>query len=276
MSYRFTILGCGSSPGVPRINGDWGACDPNNPKNRRMRCSLLIERAGPNGTTRVLVDTSPDLREQMLMAGVGRVDGVLYTHPHADHIHGIDDLRQYALLQRKLIDTYADAATLGRLRQAFSYCYETPPGSIYPPILKAHEIRPGEIVRIEGEGGPVEALPIAQVHGPIRSLGFRFGGDLEARRGGLCYSPDISDVPAESIDDLQSLDVWVIDALQYRVHLSHFSVGQALDWVERLKPARAVLTHMHIPLDYETLRLELPGHVEPAYDGMAIELDGDG
>ena len=162
---------------------------------------------------------------------------------------------------------------LSRLKQAFAYCYEQPAGSVYPPILQAHEIRPGEIVRIDGPGGPVEALPVAQIHGPIRSLGFRFGGDLEALAGGLCYSPDISDVPEESVAALRGLDTWIVDALQYRVHLSHFSVGQALEWIKKLNPARAVLTHMHIPLDYETLRLELPGHVEPGYDGMVIELD---
>ncbi|GIL00616.1 MAG: phosphoribosyl 1,2-cyclic phosphodiesterase [Alphaproteobacteria bacterium] len=276
MSYRFTILGCGSSPGVPRIDGEWGACDPNNPKNRRRRCSLLVERLGPQGTTTVLVDTSPDLREQMLMAGVRHIDGVLYTHGHADHIHGIDDLRQYALLQRRLIDTYADSATLAMLTERFSYCYETPPGSIYPPILKGHPIAPGKIVRIDGQGGPVEALPVRQVHGPAHSLGFRFGGDLAARRGGLCYSPDISDVPADSIALLERLDIWVVDALQYRVHLSHFALSQALEWIERLRPVRAVLTHMHTALDYETLRLEIPANIEPAYDGMVIEWPASG
>lgn len=273
MSYRFTILGCGSSPGVPRINGDWGACDPANPKNRRRRCSLLVERIGPNGATTVLIDTSPDLREQMLSAGVQQIDGVLFTHPHADHIHGIDDLRQYALINRKLIDTYADAATLERLTHAFGYCYETPPGSIYPPILKAHEIAPGKVVTIEGEGGPIDFLPIRQIHGPIHSLGFRIGGDLSRRQGGLCYSPDISEIPPESVALLENLGIWIVDALQYRVHLSHFSLGQALEWIDRLKPSKAVLTHMHIPLDYETVRMETPDHVEPAYDGMVIELE---
>ncbi len=273
MSYRFTILGCGSSPGVPRINGEWGACDPNNPKNRRRRCSLLVERFGPGGTTTVLVDTSPDMREQMLMAGVQRLDGVLFTHPHADHVHGIDDLRQYALIQRARIQTYANAMTLQRLREGFGYCYEQPTGSIYPPILEANEIRPGEIVRIDGPGGPVEALPVDQVHGPIHSLGFRFAGDLAARKGGLCYSPDVSDIPEESQSLLADLDVWIVDALQYRIHLSHFSLGQALEWIGKLAPRHAVLTHMHIPLDYETVQLETPDHVEPAYDGLTFEFE---
>lgn len=272
MSYRFTILGCGSSPGVPRIDGDWGACDPNNPRNRRRRCSLLIERTGPQGTTTVLVDTSPDLREQMLMTGVTWLDGVLYTHGHADHVHGIDDLRQFAVIHRRLVDTYADETTLGMLTHRFSYCYETPPGSIYPPILKGHQIEAGKIVRIEGQGGPVEVLPIVQVHGPIPSLGFRIGGDLAALRGGLCYSPDISDIPDVSVALFENLAIWIVDALQYRVHLSHFSLEQTLQWIKRLRPGHAVLTHMHIPLDYETLKLETPENVEPAYDGMVIEL----
>jgi phosphoribosyl 1,2-cyclic phosphate phosphodiesterase len=272
VSYRFTILGCGSSPGTPRINGDWGACDPSNPKNRRRRCSVLVERIGSQGTTTVLIDASPDLREQMLMANVQRLDGVLFTHPHADHVHGIDDLRQYAIIQRERIRTFADAATLQRLMQGFGYCYEQPAGSIYPPILEANEIRPGGIVRIDGPGGPVEALPVEQVHGPIHSLGFRFGGDVDALKGGLCYSPDISDIPADSLARLADLDFWVVDALQYRMHLSHFSLAQALEWIGKLTPKRAVLTHMHIPLDYETVQLETPDHVEPAFDGMVIEL----
>ena len=178
---RFTVLGCGSSPGVPRITGEWGACDPENPKNRRLRCSLLVQRIGPDGVTSVVVDTSPDFRQQMLNAGVSRLDGVLYTHPHADHIHGIDDLRGYALSQREQIPVHADNDTLEKLMSAFSYCFVTPEGSMYPPICKAHEMKAGRIVTIDGPGGPVHALPVHQIHGPIQSLGFRFGA-FEAGR----------------------------------------------------------------------------------------------
>jgi len=263
---RFTILGCGSSPGTPRIHGEWGACEPNNPRNRRTRCSLLVEKSGPEGITSVVVDTSPDFRQQMLAAGVQHVDGVLYTHPHADHVHGIDDLRQYALIQRERIQVYADLPTLEHLQTCFSYCFTSPEGSIYPPICEAHVICSGERFVVEGRGGAIEILPILQTHGPIHSLAFRFGS--------FAYSSDVSDIPAESMSAFEGLDVWVLDALQYRPHISHFSLEQALGWVEKMQPGRAVLTHLHIPLDYETVRQETPDHVEPAFDGMVIELKG--
>ena len=260
---RFTVLGCGSSPGVPRIGGDWGACDPQNPKNRRRRCSLLAQRLSNSGTTNVLIDTSPDLREQAIAAGIGRLDGVLYTHAHADHIHGIDDLRGFVLNMHRRVDIYADAQTMARLQEAFAYCFATPSGSEYPPIVKAHPIRADESVTIEGQGGPLTALPVNQVHGRITSLAFRIGG--------LAYSPDLSGLDAEAEARLQGLDVWIVDALRYRPHPSHFSVEEALQWIERLQPKRAVLTHMHVDLDYATLCHALPPSVEPAYDGMVIE-----
>lgn len=271
---RFTLLGCGSSPGVPRINGDWGDCDPTNPKNRRSRCSLLVERLGPDGTTSVVVDTSPDFRQQMIDAQVKRLDGVLYTHPHADHIHGIDDLRQYALFQRQRMPVHADIHTLDHLMGAFSYCFVAPEGSMYPPICEAREIRAGSVVRIDGPGGVIEALPVLQVHGPIHSLGFRFGrfSGSTPLPGGLAYSPDVSDLAPASAALLEGLDVWIVDALQYREHVSHFSLAQALSWIERQKPGRAVLTHMHIPLDHDRVMRETPDHVLPGHDGMVIEL----
>jgi phosphoribosyl 1,2-cyclic phosphate phosphodiesterase len=272
VSLRFTILGCGSSPGVPRINGDWGACDPNEPRNRRLRCSLLVERVGPMGVTTVVIDTGPDFRQQMLSANVRHIDAVLYTHAHADHIHGIDDLRSYAQIGRSRIRTYADAPTRERLISAFGYCYETPPGSVYPPILEMAGLEAGRRIVVDGQGGPLDILPIAQIHGPIASLGFRFGGDLDGLCGGLAYSPDISDLSPESEALLRDLDCWIVDALMYRQHLSHFSVGDALAWIGKLKPGRAVLTHMHTPLDYGTLKNDLPAHVEPAHDGMVLEM----
>ena len=172
---RFTVLGCGSSAGVPRVAQGWGACDPNNPKNRRRRCSLLVERIGESGKTTVLVDTSPDLREQLLGAGVEKLDGVLFTHDHADHSHGIDDVRPIALHQRRRVDVYLDTQTSVALHAKFGYCFATPPGSDYPPIVTEHRIAAGAPVTIEGEGGVVAATPYVQLHGAGTTLGFRFG-----------------------------------------------------------------------------------------------------
>ncbi|MCB1384475.1 MAG: MBL fold metallo-hydrolase [Nitratireductor sp.] len=271
---RFTLLGCSSSPGVPRINGDWGACDPDNPKNRRTRCSLLVERFGPAGVTRIVIDTSPDFRFQMLAAGADSLDAAVYTHAHADHIHGIDDLRQYAIIRRARIPVYSDRATYRELEEKFGYVFRSAEGSIYPPICDWHEIAPARPFVISGQGGSIELLPLLQIHGPIPSLGFRFGwsGDPSAPTGGFAYCPDVSDFPVETLKLLQGLDALVIDALQYREHISHLSLAQALDWIGRLAPRRAILTHMHIPLDYETVQRETPAHVEPAHDGMVIEL----
>ena len=250
---------------MPRPALGWGACDPNNPKNRRRRTSLLVERHGPNGLTRVLVDTSPDLREQLLDANVDWLDGVLMTHEHADHCHGIDDLRALFVRKRRRVDMYLSETASQIIRPRFDYCFETPPGSEYPPIVTEHRMPPGQPVTIEGEGGPITALPILQQHGDIASLGFRFGG--------FGYSCDLSGLPAESVAALAGLDVWVVDALRYTPHPSHFSLAEALAWIERLKPERAILTNLHADLDYETLRKELPPHVEPAYDGIAVELE---
>ncbi|MCW1839325.1 MBL fold metallo-hydrolase [Prosthecomicrobium hirschii] len=261
----FRILGCGSSPGVPRIGNDWGQCDPRNPKNRRRRASLLVTRRDGDGEpTRVLVDTGPDLREQMLDTDVDWVDGVLLTHPHADHIHGIDDLRSFVLNRRRRVDVYMDAATSERVRHAFDYCFVTPPGSSYPPILNEHRIQDGVPIAVDGPGGPITAMPYRQSHGDITSLGFRFGG--------LAYSPDVSAMPEDAFDRLGGLDVLIIDALRWVPHPSHFSVDEALEVIARLKPKRAILTHMHIDLDYRILKAKLPDHVEPAYDGLEIEL----
>ena len=261
---KFTILGCGSSGGVPRPALGWGVCDPTNPKNRRRRTSLLVERYDDRGVTRVLIDTSPDLREQLLDANVDRLDGVLYTHDHADHTHGIDDLRGYFIKQRQLIDVYLSAQTAKIVRERFTYCFETPPGSEYPPMLRERRFAAGEPVVIAGQGGPIEALPILQQHGDTASFGFRFGK--------LAYSCDLNDLPAESVATLADLDVWILDALRYRPHPSHFSLDDALSWIERLEPRRAVLTNLHSDMDYDVLRKALPSHVEPAYDGFEIDI----
>ena len=272
MTLRFTILGCGSSGGVPRPALGWGVCDPNNPKNRRRRTSLLVEQwdgpaptAGSNdgeGVTRVLVDTSPDLREQLLDAGVDWLDAVLYSHEHADHTHGIDDLRALFMRRRRRVDVYLDEATARMMQIRFGYCFATPAGSEYPPIVTGHHLEVGTPVRVAGAGGPIEALPLRQEHGDIESLGFRFGN--------VAYSCDLKTLPPESAAALGGLDVWIVDALRRTPHPSHFSLTDALEWIERLAPRRAILTNMHSDLDYETLRAELPPHVEPAYDGMSF------
>ncbi|WP_262268982.1 MBL fold metallo-hydrolase [Microvirga yunnanensis] len=263
MTTRLTILGCGSSAGVPRVGVGWGACDPNNPRNRRRRCSVLVERTGPGGVTTVLVDTGPDLRDQLLGADVRHLDGVLVTHEHADHIHGIDDLRPLAIVQHQRIPVYADRMTSELLQMRFGYCFETPAGSSYPPILKMRCLKPGVPVAVSGAGGPVDALPFRMVHGDIDALGFRFGG--------IAYAPDVSHMPDESLPALEGLEVLILDALRYTPHPTHFSLSEALELIARVRPRRAILTNLHTDLDYETLRRELPPHIEPAYDGLQVE-----
>ncbi|MHA6299156.1 MBL fold metallo-hydrolase [Devosia sp. CAU 1758] len=261
-----TILGCGSSGGVPRIGNDWGACDPNEPRNRRRRCSLLIEgwRDGIPDPTRVLIDTGADLREQMLDAKVDRVDAVLFTHEHADHTHGIDDLRVLALHNRRRVDVYFSAGCGARLREAFGYCFSTPPGSSYPPILNAHEIADGQAVEVSGPGGTLALLAFDLVHGDINALGYRIGG--------VAYCCDLSAVPPSAHEALSGLDTWIVDALRPTPHPSHLSLPETLDLIERFAPHQAILTNMHIDLDYRGTDAETPSNVTPAYDGMQIDV----
>jgi phosphoribosyl 1,2-cyclic phosphate phosphodiesterase len=261
MTLKFTILGCGSSMGVPRVALGWGACDPANSKNRRRRCSLLVERIGGNGgVTRVLVDCSPDLREQLLDAKVDRLDAVLFTHEHADHTHGIDDLRAIYVSNRRPTPAYVDEHTARSLHQRFGYCFETQPGSDYPPILTERRMTPGTALTIDGAGGPVTALPVLQTHGDIMSLGFRFGN--------VAYSADLKGLAQGSDVALAGLEVWIVDALRYSFHPSHLNVDEALALIGRIKPKRAILVNLHAELDYEELRAKLPANVEPAFDGM--------
>lgn len=262
---RYTVLGCGSSPGTPRLNGDWGNCDPANPKNRRLRASLLVERILPSGKkTCVVIDTGPDFRQQMLGANVTQLDGVVYTHAHADHIHGIDDLRTFVLWQKRLMDVWADVPTRERLMEGFGYCFETPPGSAYPPILRTNVIRHDTPFEVPGPAGPIRFEPLVQIHGSILSLGFRVGN--------FAYCSDVSGFPDPTLEQMRGLDILIVDALQYRRHPSHMSLDEALEVIEALKPDRAYLTHMHIPLDYETVMRETPDNVEPCHDGLVLEL----
>ena len=258
----FTILGCGSSGGVPRLGGLWGACDPNNPKNRRTRCSLLVERTTEGGTTRVLIDTSPDMRQQLLNAGVGTLDAVIFTHGHADHVHGIDDLRMVVFNRKSRLPVWADGPTQERLYGGFAYVFHQPEGSPYPPLLNMHTIS-GDVT-IEGDGGPITFSPFRVNHGSIDALGFKINS--------LAYLPDVAEIYEESWPVLENLDIWILDALRRTPHPTHVHLERSLEWIERAKPKRAVLTNMHIDLDYETVLNETPAHVEPAYDGMRLTL----
>ncbi len=257
---RFTILGCGSSGGVPRLGGLWGACDPANPKNTRRRCSMLVEREGKDGTTSVLIDTSPDMRSQLLDTSTARLDGVVYTHAHADHVHGIDDLRMIVFNMRDRVKVYADGDTQNALLSRFGYAFVQPEGSPYPPILDLHAI--DGPVEIDGPGGTITLRPFRVAHGSIDALGFRIND--------LVYLPDVSSIPDAALPELEGLDCWVIDALRRDPHPTHFCLQDALNWIERMQPRRAVLTNLHNDLDYATLQDETADHITPAYDGMVI------
>jgi phosphoribosyl 1,2-cyclic phosphate phosphodiesterase len=259
-----TILGCGSSGGVPRVGSGWGACDPAEPRNRRRRCSVLLRQESDAGATQVLVDTSPDLREQLLAADVKHLDGIVFTHDHADHTHGIDDVRPLVIQMRRRIDAYMDVPTSRGLLERFAYIFATPPGGNYPPILGNRRIAQDEPFAVDGEGGALHIRPFRLVHGEIDALGLRVGQ--------LAYTPDVSAIPDSALDALSDLDIWIIDALRITPHPTHFHLDRALEWIERMRPRRAVLTNLHTDLDYGALARSLPGHVTPAFDGMVIEI----
>ncbi len=225
---------------------------------------MLLEQFGSQGVTRVLIDTSPDMRTQLLAAGVSQLDAVVYTHAHADHMHGLDDLRMIVMQSKKRMDVWADALTQADLLARFHYAFITPEGSNYPPICDLHSII-GE-VKINGAGGEMCLTPLPVQHGQIPALGFRVGG--------LAYIPDVSGIPDSTWQMLNDLDIWVLDALRYMPHPSHVHLERALQWIERAGPKQGVLTNMHIDLDYDRVAAETPDHVAPAYDGMQLTLGG--
>ena len=263
MLYSFKILGCGSSGGVPRVGFGWGSCDSKNKKNRRLRSSLLVERTTNSKKTTVLIDTGPDMREQLLEAKVTNLDAVLYTHSHADHVHGIDDLRTLAYRKKEKIPVWADKITQERLLQGFSYIFQTPINSKYPPICKLNLIKTKD-VKVQGAGGEITFRPLSVNHGDIESLGFKIDK--------LAYIPDVLNIPLASWKELENLDILIIDALRRDPHPSHTHLEKTLNWLKKLDPKRAILTNLHNDLDYSELKKELPNNIEPAFDGLEVKL----
>jgi phosphoribosyl 1,2-cyclic phosphate phosphodiesterase len=251
---KITVLGCGSSGGVPLIGNNWGSCDPQNPRNRRTRASILVEDQG----TTILIDTSPDMRQQLLDCGLKTLDAVLYTHTHADHCHGIDELRSVNWLTQRPIDIYADRATMSDLTSRFAYILKgAGKGSFYKPSVVPHEI--------EGPftAGNIDVIPFVQNHGNIKSLGYRFGD--------FAYSTDVNDFDAAALEALRGIKTWVVDCVREKPHPTHFNLKATLKWIEEVRPDRAFLTHLNHMMDYDTLLRILPKGVEPAYDGLEIE-----
>ncbi|NNC36258.1 MAG: MBL fold metallo-hydrolase [Acidimicrobiales bacterium] len=267
---KVTLLGTGSSGGVPRVGGDWGACDPKQPRNRRRRCSILVEYWEGKETvpqeekTIVLVDTSPDLREQLLDSGTRHIDAVLFTHDHGDQTNGMDDLRALAYRKRTQIPVFMNEFTKTALLQRFRYCFEKPDGRIHPPILDLQAlIQGGEILEISGAGGKIKVEVFEVGHGNVDSLAFKFCDQL-------AYSPDVHTIDKQAFEVLDEVNVWVVDALRYHESPSHAHADKALQWGAQTRCKQLIFTNMHIDMDYGTLRSELPGNQVVGYDGMEI------
>lgn len=253
---KVTILGCGASGGVPLSTGEWGSCDPENPKNRRRRVSIAVQ----DQETTLIVDTSPDFRAQMLDAEISKIDAVLITHDHADHTHGIDDLRPFFYGHGKSIDIYSDELTLRTMKERFAYIFRARPGTpdLYKPFLRPHTVTGSFQV------GSISVKPFAQDHGYSKTLGFRFDK--------VAYSTDVLNLDEAAFRALEGVEVWIVDCLAYEVKPTHSHLTKTLQWIERVAPKRAILTHMNHTLDYEELKKRLPEDVEPAYDGLVIEV----
>ena len=257
---RVTVLGSGASSGVPLIGCDCSVCSSSNPKNRRTRVSILIEV----GNSKLLVDTSPDLRTQAISNGIKKVDAIFFTHAHADHVHGIDDTRSFNYHLNQHINIYGDNETLAEIQQRFPYAFK-------PAIPEYGWFRPCLVPNIIGEEmlpfkvtGEFEVRPFRQFHGKIQTLGLRVND--------FAYSTDVNNLPEESFQALRNTKIWLVDCLRYHPAPTHAHLEMTLDWIERVKPELAILTHMGHEFDYETLLKELPASVVPAYDGMVIDL----
>jgi len=253
---RLRVLGCGTSSGVPRVGDDWGLCDRAEPRNRRRRVSILVEY----GNARILVDTSPDLREQLLDAAVSDIEAVIWTHDHADHCHGIDDLRQLYHARGRPVNGYARPYALGMLKRRFAYAFEGKGG--YPAVVTGHDL-PNHM-----NLGGISVRAVDQPHGPITSAGLRF----DAGGAAIGYSTDFDGMTDDMAMLFEGLDLWVVDALRRKPHPTHPHLAQTLEWIRRLAPKRAILTHMDNSMDYRSLLDELPDGVEPGYDGLEVEL----
>ena len=254
---KVTILGCGTSAGVPQIGCKCDVCKSNNPRNKRRRCSLFIESKGQ----RILVDTGPDLRCQCLDAGIGEVDALIFTHAHADHLHGLDDVRQINNVTGKRLPTYAHQTVLDRIEERFPYAFlggQHQHGGFWRP----------DILPCPFEGtfqiGEVNIEPIRQKHGRGVSWGFRIGG--------FAYSTDTDDIAGPALERLRGLDTWIVDALRERPHPSHAHLDKTLDWIAQVRPRISYLTHMNHEVDYQDWLDRTPEGVEPAYDGLVIEI----
>lgn len=257
---RVTVLGCGGSMGVPMVGGHWGKCDPRNPRNNRRRPSILVQ----TGEVTVLVDTTPDLRVQLLDAEIQHIDAVLFTHEHADHVHGLDDLRPITYRTGKPVPAYGNDATLRSLEERFGYAVASVDvdRGAYKPVVTTH--------RIDGPFsiGDLPIQPIDQDHGSLTSLGFRFGP--------FAYSTDVVAFSDDAFALLDGVDVWMVDATREEPHPSHAHLAQTLEWIAQLKPRRAYLTHMNHMMDYDRLVGMLPDHIRPAHDGLVLEFEGVG
>lgn len=272
--YRARILGSGSSGGVPRVDGDWGACDPENPKNRRLRCSLLVEYApslealDQGQSTRVLIDTATDLRQQFLNNQIKMIDAIAYTHTHADQAHGIDDVRALVYVRRAQLDAFMSHATADRLLARFGYIFETPKGSGYPPLLNLSVAHPSEEIVVSGEGGDLSLSLFDVEHGQEPCSGVRVGP--------IAYTPDVNGLNEAAFTALEGTALWIVDALRQTPHPSHAHLEMTLDWLDQVAPQMGILTNLHIDMDYETVNRDTPDTVRAAYDGLSVTLSETG